>query len=127
MRDGFMPYKSMWYMISDTRRSVITSKSANVSVYIHTQTHTHSDAHRHTYRQTTKSNWLSLQVSRYSKLSCPAVYMYTNIYATCVFLHNFLYLTEGETMWPISMKFSSYAVPRMAVSFRKWLPDSCIA
>ena len=51
-----MPYKSMWYMISDTRRSVITSKSANVSVYIHTdrytvtQTHTHSDTQtdRHT-------------------------------------------------------------------------------
>jgi len=39
MRVGFMPYKSMWYIISETRRSVITSKSANVSVYKHTYTH----------------------------------------------------------------------------------------
>ena len=50
IRVGFMPYKSMWYMISDTRRSVITSKSANVSLY--TDTHTHTDGPQwdiHTY------------------------------------------------------------------------------
>ena len=61
------------HMISDTRWSVITSKSANVSVYMHTQTHTVTNTH-------TKSNWLALQVSRYSKLFCPAVYMYTYVY-----------------------------------------------
>jgi len=44
-----MLYRSMWYMISETRRSVITSKSANVSLCTHTYTHTHMliFTHRH--------------------------------------------------------------------------------
>jgi len=83
IRVGFMPYKSMWYMISDTRRSVITSKSANVSLYTDTHTHRRTSM-RHTHIHTwsviaSKSAKVSLYTQTHTHTDGPHWYIHTDM------------------------------------------------
>jgi len=72
------------YVISDTRRSVITSKSANVSVYMHTHSDIQTDTvtHRHRHRQTDTHDFGHQMISHHLKVSkCVRLHAHTDTHS----------------------------------------------